>query len=446
VSNGQILRKGAGGGDALLVLLVDDDPDLIGVTQSFLEGAGFKVLAASNGERALHAVQFVRPDVIVLEMMMPVMDGFGFLREYARRHPEGERAPVLATSTFAPYVDRAEECGAAAALPKPYEPQELIDVIQRLANGEEPTVHSPAVLPPEEDARRLRAVLHLGLDKPAPEVGLDDFVRGVAMHFGVAMCLVSVITEDRQFWTAAWGLPPDLDETRSAPRHESFCTHAVAARAALVVQDTAESPFFNDNAFVRDYGVRFYAGVPLVARHGEALGTLCLLDFAPRIFRYTDLELLGVFGRRVLAVIEQREKRETRGLPDSVFRYLQYVDEELDVFGQLSFRELAVVEAARGLEQGHRVACVVVAAPYRRLAELSRALRARSDRGMVGRLGHARLGWIVTGMSAESALAIALEEAGPHAFAEADELQRYPGAALAALDFMEASLGDAGLA
>jgi hypothetical protein len=49
-------------------------------------------------------------------------------------------------------------------------------------------------------------------------------------------------------------------------------------------------------------------------------------------------------------------------------------------------------------------------------------------------------------MSADDALGIALEEGGSHTFAEADELQRYPGAALAALDFMESSLGDAGLA
>jgi CheY-like chemotaxis protein len=430
----------------VLVLLVDDDPDLLEAVQTYLEGKGFKVLIASNGERALHVVQFVRPDAIVLDMMMPVMDGFGFLREYQRLQLAGEPAPVIATSRFSPYLERATTCGATAALPKPYEPQELVHVIEQLAEGKIPVQRAPTFGTADEEARRLQAIFDLGLDRPAPESGLHELVREVAIHFGVPTCLVSIILEDRQFSTAAWGLPEDLDETRTAPRHEVFCTHAVAARAALVVQNAVENPFFQHNMFVRDYGVRFYAGVPLMARHGEALGTLCLLDFEPRTFRYTDLELLGVFARRVLAMIEHREKLETPALPDSVFRYLQYVDEELDVFGQLAFRELAAVEAARGLELGHQVACVVVAAPYRRLAELADALRARSDRGMVGRLGHSRLGWIVTGMSAARARAIALEEAGPHGFAEVDELQRYPGAALAALDFMEASLGDAGLA
>jgi hypothetical protein len=148
----------------------------------------------------------------------------------------------------------------------------------------------------------------------------------------------------------------------------------------------------------------------------------------------------------VLAVIEEREKNAYPDLPDSIFRYLSYVDDELDVFGQLSFRELVIVEAARALDLGHRVACVVLAAPARRLPEVARALRQRSDRGVVGRLGHARLGWIVPDMSADAARAFASQAAGPYAFAEADELQRFPGAALAALDSMETSLGDAGLA
>jgi CheY-like chemotaxis protein/GAF domain-containing protein len=429
----------------VLVLLVDDDPGSLVVTQSFLENAGLKVITATNGDRALHLVQFVRPDVVVLEMMLPVKDGFGFLREYLRRERGDDCAPVLAITSFAPYLERAVEQGAAAALAKPYEAGALLEMIRKLAAGQ--AVSSvPPVMPAEDEERRLRAVLDLGLHRPAPEAGLNAFVEEVASHFGVAICLISVILEHRQFWTAAYGLPSDLAEARGGPRHDSFCTHAVAARAALVVQDTAESPFFDENSFVRARGIRFYAGVPLVARHGEVLGTLCVLDYTPRVFHYTDLELLGVFARRVMAVIEQRERRAASGLPDSVFRYLQYVDEELDVFGQLAFRELAIVEAARGLETGQRVACVVIGAPHRRLAELVEGLRARSVQGMIGRLGHARLGWIVGGISANEALAIALEEAGPHAFAEADELQRYPGATLAAIDLMETSLGDAGLA
>jgi GAF domain-containing protein len=62
----------------------------------------------------------------------------------------------------------------------------------------------------------------------------------------------------------------------------------VAARAALVVQDTLDNPFFRDNILVRAKGLRFYAGVPLISRHGEALGTLCVLDQHARTFTHKD--------------------------------------------------------------------------------------------------------------------------------------------------------------
>jgi DNA-binding response OmpR family regulator len=435
------------GGDGLanmLVLLVEDDPDLSEVAQYFLESAGMLVLHVRDGEHALRVLEHLRPNVIVLDMMMPVMDGFAFLKEY--QSGRADRAPVLAISAFAPYGKRAREQGADAFLGKPFEPQQLVDMIEAVVGGRAP---ADRLISPELEAyeeRRLGAILDLRLDQPAPEPALREFVEDVARHFGVAVALVSIITEEQQYWTAACGLPSDLDEARGTPRRESFCTHAVAARAALVVQDTEENPFFRDNPLVQQRGLRFYAGVPLIARHGEALGTLCLLDFAPRTFRYTDMELLGVFGRRVLAAFEHRERLAGAEIPDSAFRFLNYVDQELDLFGQQAFRELTVVEAARASELDLPAACVVLAAPYRRLAAIATALRARSPQGLVGRLGHARLGWIVLGMAAPDARAVALEEAGPHAFAAATELQRYPGAALAELDRLEMDLGDAGLA
>jgi GAF domain-containing protein len=197
---------------------------------------------------------------------------------------------------------------------------------------------------------------------------------------------------------------------------------------------------------VKTRGLRFYAGVPLIARHGEALGTLCLLDFKPRRFTYFDLELLSVFGKCVLSAMERREKRTATEVPESAFRYLQYIDEELDVFGKAAFNDLATAEGARASEVGDKVSCVAVAVPARRLKATAETLRSRQARSFIGRLGHARLGWLVPGWTAEQSRTAALQAAGPHAFAEAVELDRYPGAARLALATLETALGDAGLA
>jgi CheY-like chemotaxis protein len=430
-----------------LVLFIDDEPDLLELAQILLEAQDdFVVVTARDGRRALRLLDAFEPDVIVTDMMMPVLDGFGFLREYKAR---GMAAPVIATSAFEPYLEHARALGAEAVLPKPFETASLIPLIREVAARKRTAGPHPRPTTGEEAAeehRRLHAILDMGLDQPAPEPGLHRFIDEVAAFFDVPVALISVVTTDRQFWTAGCGIPEDLAVSRGTPREESFCTHAVAARAALVVQDTLDHPFFHHNVLVETRGLRFYAGVPLIARHGEALGTLCLLDFQARHFTHTDLEILSVFGRRVLAVIEWRERTASPEIPQGAFRYLEYLDRDLDIFGAAGFRDVACIEAARSVEAGIPIACVVLAVPLRRLREVAESLRERYPRSLVGRLGHARLGWLCPALTAGQAREAALALAGPHGFAEAVDLGQYAGAVRTALKNVEQTLGDAGLA
>ncbi|WP_437521686.1 response regulator [Sorangium sp. So ce726] len=427
-----------------LILVVEDDPDILQVVQEMLEDEQFLVLTARDGGKALRMLQICRPDLILTDMMMPELDGFGFLRAYAER--PGPGAPVVAMSSLGAYLQEARKLGAAATLDKPLCFERLMETIRTLTAGRSAQAEPiPCSLASPEEARRLQTILDLRLDEPAPEPALWAFTDRVARHFSVPVALVSVVTQDRQFWTASCGLPEDLGSGTS--RQDSFCTHAVSGRTALVVQDTLENPFFRDNVLVKTRGLRFYAGVPLMARHGEAVGTLCLLDFKPRRFTYFDLELLTLFSQSVLSSLEWREKRTHPAIPDSAFCYLQHLDQDLDIFGRVLFCELAVVEGARAAEYRLPVSCVALAVSARRMPDVVARLKVRPEGGIVGRLGHARLGWLVPGLSAEKARAAALEAASsPYAFAEAVQLDRYGGAARAGFVQMEAALGDAGLA
>lgn len=425
-----------------LVLVVDDDPDLLELIERSLEREDdMMVLTARDGERALRLLQVLTPDVIVTDLMMPILDGLGFLRQYKQR-PEG--APVLAISALGVYLDQARRLGADATLPKPFELPKLIELVRQMATGAPPSEAPPPPAPSE--ALRLQAIVDLELEQRAPEEWLEGFLQKVALQFSVETALISIVTEDRQRWAAACGLPEALEREGGTPREQSFCTHAVNARAALVVQDACDNPFFRDNPVVAKHRLRFYAGVPLIARHGQAVGTLCLLDTRPRRFTHPDLELLAVFGRCVMSALEWREKRQAGDIPDAAFRYLHYVDQDLDCFGRAAFVELAVVECARAVESATTVTCVVVAMPPKRLAESVDALRRRHPAGLVGRLGYARLGWLVPDTDAPSARRQALEATGPHAFAEAVDLSKYPGAPRQAVEDLELALGDAGLA
>lgn len=422
-----------------VVLLVEDDPDLLEMVETFL-GASSLVVTARDGEKALRLLQVLRPDVVVTDMMMPVMDGLTFLREYRSR---GHGAPVVAVSAMRPYLDEAQRLGAAMTLTKPFELRTLVSAIAQVHAGN--AVPAPRGAQSSEDERqRLRAVFELELDRPAPEEGLHRFVKRVAAYFEVPTALISVVTEERQYWTAGCGIPDDLRDARGTPRIDSFCTHAVAARSALVVQDAAEHPFFHDNRFVRERGLRFYAGVPLVTRRGAVVGTLCVLDQAPRTFTHADLELLGVFASCVVSALEWRERDRAPDEPESLFPHLHYYDRELECVGTSAFRELAVVECLRHAAAGRLLASVVIAMPEEGLRARVEAL-ARHTGGLVGRLGRGRLGWLVPDVDAETALRLARTYVGAEHRAEAVALEHYPGAVLAALEALEASLGTAGL-
>lgn len=425
-----------------LILVVDDDPDLLELTERCLERQGdMMVVTARDGERALKLLQVLTPDVIVTDLMMPILDGLAFLRRYKQRP---DAAPVLAVSALDVYLDQARRLGADAILPKPFELPKLIELVRQMATGGLPAEQPPPTAP--DEAARLQAILDLDLDRKAPEEWLERFLQEVASHFGVQTALISIVTEDRQRWAAACGLPDALERQGGTPRGQSFCTHAVNARAALVVQDACDNAFFRDNALVTEHRLRFYAGVPLITRHGQAVGTLCLLDTRPRQFTHPDLELLTVFGRCVMSAFEWREKRQASDVPDAAFRFLYYVDRDLDCFGRAAFVELAAVECARAAESGRPVSCVAVAMPPKRLRESVDALRRCHPAGLVGRLGYARLGWLVPDVDAPSARRQALEATGPHSFAEAADLGKYPGAPRQAVQDLELALGDAGLA
>ena len=139
-------------------------------------------------------------------------------------------------------------------------------------------------LPADESARlaELRALAIL--DTPR-EDAFDNLMQLAASIFGVPIALVALVDEARQWFKAAHGLC-----VSQTPRDISFCTHVVFSGEALVVEDAACDPRFADNPLVTGAPhVRFYAGEPLRSDQGFVLGTLCLIDTAPR--RFEDAEL-----------------------------------------------------------------------------------------------------------------------------------------------------------
>jgi CheY-like chemotaxis protein len=417
------------------VLVVDDEQDIAELAADLLEREGFVVVTAANGRRALSALDVLAPVAIVLDMMMPEMDGLEFLEALSKR--SDRRPPVLATSAFEEYLPLALASGASATLRKPYGPDALVGSLSALLRGEPPPPQPAPALP--DDAARLRAILDLRLLEPDAAGAMDGFVRHVARLFDVPIALVSIVTADRQYWHSMCGLPPDLEAARGTPRSHSFCAHAIVARSALIVQDAARSALFRDNPLVRERGLRFYAGVPLFDRLGNALGTLCLLDFRPRTFGRADLELLSVLAKRVDAELEWRERRARSTSPVSTFRHLTYVDEELGILGRDAFVEALHVESLRRSERGEALVLAVLELDGPGIAEAVGELARRLPGTHLGRLGVSRIG-LLSPASLEKVRDAAEAAGGPRARVSAEPVPRILGGADVVLWSVEAPL------
>lgn len=112
------------------VLVVDDEPQVVWMLQFSLEAQGYQTLSARDGRAALDEVREHHPSVVLLDIMMPVMDGWAFLEEL-QELPPPERPRVIVVSARSSLRDRAKaaELGADAFVAKPFNVDDLLVVL-----------------------------------------------------------------------------------------------------------------------------------------------------------------------------------------------------------------------------------------------------------------------------------------------------------------------------
>lgn len=116
----------------LTVLVVDDDDAILRTVTDILSDEGYRVLTATNGREALAVLAQAAPGVILLDMRMPVMDGW----QFARALDADERAiPIIVMTAAQDARQWAREIGAAGYLAKPFDLIELLDTIARQLEG-----------------------------------------------------------------------------------------------------------------------------------------------------------------------------------------------------------------------------------------------------------------------------------------------------------------------
>jgi DNA-binding response OmpR family regulator len=123
------------------ILVVDDEPQIVRLVRAYLEEAGFHVVTASDGQEALYVARHERPDLVVLDILMPQMDGLEFTRRIRRE----QNVPIIMLTARAEEADRLVglELGADDYVTKPFSPREIVArvraVLRRVQPQAEPT-------------------------------------------------------------------------------------------------------------------------------------------------------------------------------------------------------------------------------------------------------------------------------------------------------------------
>lgn len=163
------------------ILVVDDDAKIVRLVRTYLERDGFTVVTAADGPAALDAIETYQPALVVLDLMLPDLDGRAVIRA-VRRDEEAARTPILVLSARSSTIDRIAglEDGADDYLPKPFSPAELVLRVKSILRraGERPGLQpsaatSGATSAPTSDQPLVRHA-DLTIDPARHDVRRDD--------------------------------------------------------------------------------------------------------------------------------------------------------------------------------------------------------------------------------------------------------------------------------
>lgn len=186
--------------------------------------------------------------------------------------------------------------------------------------------HLASARGPTFEARRSRALHGYDVLDTPPEAEFDDLARIASEVCGTPIAVVNLVDTHRQFFKAEVGLG-----VRETPLETSFCGHAILTEDLMVVPDATQDPRFAGNPLVTgEPGLRFYAGALLKTPDGLPIGTMCVLDYVPRILDPMQLRTLTLLARQAMTQLEHRRAIAER---DAVSEQLKTALEASGVIG-----------------------------------------------------------------------------------------------------------------
>ncbi len=159
--------------------------------------------------------------------------------------------------------------------------------------------------PLEDEASRLDSLREFQILRTPTEAAFDDILRLATLICDTPIGKIGFVDHQQVWLKAKIGL--EFDEI---PRERSFSTHAILRSDILVVPDPLSDPAFANNLLVKEIGVRFFAGVPLITSNQHAIGTLSVMDRVPHLMTAEQIDSLHILARRTMHELEMRRTRD----------------------------------------------------------------------------------------------------------------------------------------
>jgi CheY-like chemotaxis protein len=292
------------GKPARRILVIDDSADLRELYEMLFAGEGYDVQAASDALRGFERARNWRPDVILLDVVMPGMDGLELLRKL-RSDLVPPVPPVILCSGFELSEAEALQRGAVCFLRKPAESEDLLGAVKDALNGKKAPLVKGRQQRLRSSAARARAletartlVSRLEAYGQAPMSAFEALsqvkLETLATFLGVPRGATALVRGRKLAVlaaTPATGLESGFDLGTALPHAYTV----LETGSSLILSDAASSRFA---AVSRSLGgMRFFAGVPLRVG-GVPVGVCCLYDPRPRPYDADELAALELVGRR----------------------------------------------------------------------------------------------------------------------------------------------------
>ena len=155
---------------------------------------------------------------------------------------------------------------------------------------------------PENELERMEALRHYAILDTPPDGSFDDITKLAALLFDVPIAIISMVDTDRIWFKSAFGL--SINQIDRAP---GLCASAILANDIYVINDASDDPRALANPLVAgEFGLKFYAAVPLQTEDHLNLGTLCIIDKVPRTLTERERQVLKLLGNIVMGEMDAR--------------------------------------------------------------------------------------------------------------------------------------------